>query len=86
MRIVREVGPAKLLASEQARIRSTADSLLFCADIVADLSARTALSDFDALCEHLVRSGRWTAGAAARLADEIWRCGPGVDVPLRAAA
>jgi hypothetical protein len=86
MEILRQLGPAKLLASEQGRIRTTADALLFCGDVVTDSSARAAFADFCALGEHLVESGRWTARRAGELADEIWACGPGLDAALRQAA
>jgi hypothetical protein len=86
MKTVRELGPAKLLAPEQALIRIAADALLFCADIMSDRSARAAFSDFDALCEHVVASGRWSARRAAELADDVWACGPGLGAGLQAAA
>jgi hypothetical protein len=85
MMTLRELGPAKLRSSEQAVTRLAADSLLFCADIVNDRSARAAFSDFDTLRERLVASGRWTAQRAAQLADDVWACGPAFDVALRAA-
>jgi hypothetical protein len=86
MKTLRNVGPAKLLPAEQARIRSTADSLLFCADIMTDRAARAAFSDFDALCEHVVGTGRWSARRAAELADDVWACGPGLGAALQSAA
>jgi hypothetical protein len=80
------VGPAKLLPAEQARIRHTADSLLFCADLMNDGAARAALADFDALRDHLVESGRWSHERAGRLGDDVWNCGPGLATPLAIAA
>jgi len=85
-KMVREVGPAKLLPSEQSRIRATVDALVFCDEIVTDAAARAAFSDVIALCEHLVATGRWTPRSADDLADEIWACGPSVEVALRHAA
>jgi len=85
MMTLRELGPAKLRSSEQALTRVAADSLLFCADIVADRSARTAFSDFDAMQERLVATGRWTSARAAELADNVWACGPAFEVMPRAA-
>jgi hypothetical protein len=85
MKTLRDVGPAKLRSSEQAVTRVAADSLLFCADIVNDRAARAAFSDFDAMREHLVATGRWTGQSAARLADDLWACGPAFDTALRAA-
>jgi hypothetical protein len=85
MRTLRDVGPAKLLPPEQAKIRFAADSLLFCADVVADASARRAYGEIEQLSEHLVSCGRWTTEAAGRLEDGVWACGPGLP-SLHAAA
>jgi hypothetical protein len=85
MKTLHDIGPAKLRSSEQAVTRVAADSLLFCADIVNDRAARKAFSDFDAMREHLVATGRWTTRSAAQLADDLWACGPAFDVALRAA-
>jgi hypothetical protein len=85
MKTLRDVGPAKLRSSEQAMTRTAADSLLFCADIVNDPAARAAFSDFDAMRERLVATGRWTARSAAQLADDLWACGPALGVTMRAA-
>jgi hypothetical protein len=86
MKTLGDVGPAKLLPPEQARIRFTADSLLFCADIARDAAARHAYADVNELCEHLVASGRWTAEARERLQDDLWACGPGLPAPHAMAA
>ena len=85
IKTVRDIGPAKLRSSEQALTRLAAGSLLFCADIVDDRSARAAFSDFEAMREHLVATGRWTAQRAAQFAEDVWACGPAFDVALRAA-
>jgi hypothetical protein len=86
MRTLEDIGPVKLLAPEQARIRFTADSLLFCADIATDAAARRAYADVTELCDHLVTSGRWTVQAAERLQDDLWACGPGLPAPQAMAA
>jgi hypothetical protein len=87
IRTLRDVGAAKLLVSEQARIRHAADALLFCADVVEDAAARAAVSDIQTLRDHLVESGRWTSERAGDLADDVWACGPGLaSVPVAAAA
>jgi hypothetical protein len=85
MMTLRDLGPAKLRPSEQALTRVAADSLLFCADIVTDRSARAAFSDFDEMRDRLVATGRWSAKRAAQFADDVWACGPIVDVLPRAA-
>jgi hypothetical protein len=78
MRTLEDLGPAKLQSAEEAQIRFSADSLLFCADILHDEAARRAYADVDRLCERLVDSGRWTAERAGRLQDDVWACGPGL--------
>jgi hypothetical protein len=83
---LRDLGPAKLLPAEQSRIRLAADTLLFCADLLGDASARTACADADELCAHLARSGRWMPQRADALFDDLWACGPGHSSSLAAAA
>jgi len=68
-----DVGPTKLHADEQARIREAADSLIF-AQTFDD--ARAALEDVDSLCEHLVATGRWSEERAAELVQDLLACGP----------
>jgi hypothetical protein len=79
---LRDLGPAKLQAAEQARIRRAADALVFCADVLTNASARAALVDLSALYDHLVESGRWSPQRAGRLLDDVWACGPGADMAL----
>jgi hypothetical protein len=83
MKTLNDLGPAKLLASEQAQVRDAADTLLFCDDL-GDVSARAAFSQIEALHWRLVSSGRWSAARAGELADEIYACGPAL-LELRAA-
>jgi hypothetical protein len=70
-----ELGPTKLLADEQQRVREAADTLLFCED-AHDETAVTALADARAVIEHLIATGRWSEERAGRLADDITACGP----------
>ena len=70
------LGPAKLLGREQAQIRHVADTLLFCADLPNDASARAEFVGVEGLLEHLVASGRWRAERAGSLGDDVWACGP----------
>ena len=86
MKTLRDIGPATLQSCEQAVTRHAADALLFCGNITDDRSARAAYSAFGALQERLVASGRWTLERANAVADDVWGCGPGLDVPLRRAA
>jgi hypothetical protein len=73
------LGQVKLLGPELAQIRHAADTLLFCADLPNDLTARAEFADVESLLEHLVACGRWSAPRAAGLSDDIWACGPGPD-------
>jgi hypothetical protein len=73
-RTLRDLGPAKLLPAEQARIRLAADTLVFCAGPGAD--ALAARADMAELCGHLVGSGRWLLERADELLDDLWACGP----------
>ena len=71
-----ELGPSKLLAAEQERIRHAADNLIFSGDLDQDVIARGSLGDMGDLCRELVASGRWEQVTATRLADSIAGCGP----------
>ena len=73
VRTLEDIGPAKLQADEQDRIRDAADTLIFAAD---HNEARAALSDIEALAEHLTASGRWTAESADALVQNLQGCGP----------
>jgi hypothetical protein len=74
VRTIDELGPTKLLAGEQQRIRDAADTLIFCPGIDAD--ERAAIADVEALVNHLIESGRWTAERAFELRDDVLGCGP----------
>ena len=74
VRTIDELGPTKLLAGEQQRIRDAADTLIFGAGV--DEAERAAIADIEALVGHLVESGRWTTERAAELRDDVLGCGP----------
>jgi hypothetical protein len=74
VRTIDEIGPTKLLAGEQQRIRDAADTLVFCVGIDAD--ERAAIADVEALVNHLIESGRWTAERGFELRDDVLGCGP----------
>jgi|1186.fasta_scaffold02098_4 hypothetical protein len=84
--MLQQIGAAKLLPREQARIRAAADALLFCAAPTADPHAIEAFRDVCDLEALLVGSQRWTAESADRLLDDLWACGPGMDAKLAVAA
>ena len=76
MRILDEVGPAKLTESERERVRAAADTLFFAEDLGTDGEAREAVSDVTALARHLVESERWLDETARRLLQDVLACGP----------
>src|SRR4051794_38214431 len=86
MKMLRDIGPATLQSWEQAVTRHAADALLFCGSIEHDRGARAAYSAFGELHERLVAGGRWTPERADTVADDVWACGPGLDVQLTRAA
>lgn len=75
MKTLDDLGPAKLLAEEQDRIRHAADTLIFSANPGEDAAAQEAMGDIDRLCRGLIESGRWHEATALRLADDIADCG-----------
>jgi hypothetical protein len=74
VKTLEDLGPAKLLATEQLRIRDAADILIFASD--ADQDVLAAHEDVRTLAGHLVESGRWTEERAAKLVGDIASCGP----------
>jgi hypothetical protein len=68
-----EIGAAKLLPAEQARIRDAADTLIFAADLE---EAREALRDMSDLADHLLSSGRWLEPRIDTLVADLLACGP----------
>ena len=68
-----ELGPTKLLDTEQDRIREAADALIFAAS--AD-EVEAPLADIEALTEHLAASGRWSEERAHQLLRDVLACGP----------
>jgi hypothetical protein len=77
-----ELGPSKLLAGEQARVREAADTLIFASDVE---ETREALRDIGQLAESLVASGRWLEETVDHLIEDLLGCGP-TQVPESAAA
>jgi hypothetical protein len=76
METLRSVGDIKLHADEQDQIREAADTLLFCDDMDANSTAKTALEGIRDLTRQLVATGRWTPEAADGLLEDIAGCGP----------
>ena len=73
VKTLEDLGPAKLQAAEQERIRDAADTLIFAADFD---EARTAMENVDTLAEHLVARGRGTTERAQALLQDLLGCGP----------
>lgn len=73
VKTLEDLGPAKLQAHEQELIREAADTLVFA---VGPDEADAALRDIDALADHLVASGRWTAERTQQLVHDLLACGP----------
>ena len=85
MEALSEIGPSKLHAGEQDRIRYAADNLIFSRDLLEDVAAQEALVDVERLCRALIHSGRWEEVSALRLADDVRLCGPETAADLKAA-
>lgn len=86
IQMLADLGPAKLRPVEQERIRYTADSLVLCANLLADDACRDSLEDTELLCEVLVQSGRWDRATADQLVGELRACGPELPLDLSHAA
>jgi hypothetical protein len=76
MRILEDVGLAKLTDSERERVRTAADTLFFAEDLSVDAEARDSVADVTALARHLVDSERWLDESARRMLQDILACGP----------
>ena len=74
VKTLEELGPVKLLASEQERIRDAADILIFAEG--SDDHVIAAIDDIRSLADHLVESGRWTEERALLLVDDDAATGP----------
>ena len=74
VKTLEDLGPAKLLADEQERIREAADTLIFAESL--DDHVFAAIDDVRALAAHLAESGRWTEERAAALVDDVAATGP----------
>jgi hypothetical protein len=76
MRVLEEVGPAKLQPAECEEIRAAADTLFFAEDLGADAEAREAVARISRLARNLVDSGRWLDETARPLLADVLGCGP----------
>jgi hypothetical protein len=70
VRLLPDIGTAKLHPAELELIRETADALMF-----DDAEANATLTDAHALARDLVSGGRWTSERAARLLHDLHACG-----------
>ena len=76
MRILDDMGPAKLHDAEREEIRVAADTLFFAEDLGADVEARDAVATITRLARQLVDSGRWLDESARPLLADVLACGP----------
>ncbi|MEA2430329.1 MAG: hypothetical protein QOI19_802 [Thermoleophilaceae bacterium] len=76
MRILDELGPAKLHESEREEIRAAADTLFFAEDLGVDAEARDAVAGITKLARNLVDSERWLDESARALLADVLGCGP----------
>jgi hypothetical protein len=74
VKTLEDLGPAKLLVTEQERIRDAADTLIFASG--PDDHVVAALDDVRALADHLAETDRWTEERAAQLIRDLSDCGP----------
>ena len=72
MKMLADIGPAKLHADEQDVIRDAADTLFF----AEDSSAVTVLDNVDELASRLVDSGRLLEETAHQLLRDLEDSGP----------
>lgn len=85
LRTLADLGPTKLLAPEQERIRAAADNLIFSAQVDGE-EALAAVDDIESLRGSLVHSGRWERATADQLVADIRACGPAEPEPVLRAA
>jgi hypothetical protein len=76
MRILDDLGPAKLHESEREEIRAAADTLFFAEDLGSDPEARDAVANITRLARDLVESGRWLDESARPMLADVLGCGP----------
>jgi hypothetical protein len=72
MKMLGDLGPAKLHADEQEVIRDAADTLLF----TEGAGAEPVLDRVDRLASRLVESGRLLEETAEKLISDLENCGP----------
>lgn len=85
VKVLDDLGPSKLQNSEQDRIRTAADNLIFASAPGEDALAHAALEDVRDLCTALIDSGRWERVTAERLLSDLEHTGPAPASELKAA-
>jgi hypothetical protein len=76
VRILNGPDGEELRPEELTRIRTAADSLVFCDDVELDSDARDAADEIADLAVELVESGRWDEDTAEALVSDVLACGP----------
>ena len=79
MKLLAEMGPAKLQPRERDLVREAADAMLFSADFDDDAHAQMAMGALQELAETLVESERWMFQTADRMLRDVEDCGPFVE-------
>jgi hypothetical protein len=73
VKMLDDLGPAKLQPAELELIREAADTLIFAG---SPDESRAALENVRSLTEHLVSVDRWTEERAEQLLSDLESCGP----------
>jgi hypothetical protein len=76
MKLLSDMGPAKLQPGEQNLIREAADAMFFSTDFGDDAHAQMALDALREMAERLIESERWLFETADRLLHDVEACGP----------
>lgn len=76
MKLLADMGPAKLQPRERDLVREAADAMLFSADFDDDAHAQMAMGALQELAETLVESERWMFQTADRMLRDVEDCGP----------
>jgi hypothetical protein len=79
LRVLDDLGPAKLHPAEQDTIRDAADAVLFSTDVLTDPDARASLDRAEDLVERLVDADRLLPETGESLLEAIEACGPATE-------
>jgi len=86
MKMLADMGPAKLQPSERDLVREAADAMLFAEDYDQDAHAQMAMGALQELAETLIESERWMFESADRMLRDVEDCGPFAPIEVLAMA